>query len=141
METVRELAERSVELFNAGALDELVSMYAKEAVEITPRGNYTGHEAISQRLHGDRLALPDSRLTLRHLTVDGDTAVMECEFAGTHTGPLPMPDGTELPPTGQHVTFPVVIVSEMHDGQTTELRMYFDQLPMMMQLGVASPQG
>ena len=82
MATVRELAERSIEIYNAGALDELVSMYAEDAVEITPRGNYTGREAISQRLHGDRLAFPDRRLTLRHLTVDGDTAVMECEFAG-----------------------------------------------------------
>ena len=52
-----------------------------------------------------------------------------------------MPDGTQLPPTGQHVTFSVVIVSEMHDGQTTELRMYFDQLPMLMQLGVVSAPG
>lgn len=116
-------------------------MLAEDAVDITPRGKNTGREAISERLHGERLAFPDKRLTLRHLTVEGDTAVMECHFAATHSGPLPMPDGTQLPPTGQHVTFSVVIVSEMHEGLTTEVRTYFDQLPMLMQLGVVSAPG
>lgn len=141
MATVRELAERSIELYNAGAFDELVSMYAEDAVAITPNGNLSGREAISKRMRGERTAFPDSCLTLRHLTVDGDTAVMECELAATHSGPLPMPDGTQLPPTGQHVTLSVVFVSEMHEGLTTEGRMYFDQLPMLMQLGVVSPSG
>lgn len=116
-------------------------MYAEDAVEITPGGSNTGREAILKRVRGDRVALPDKRLTLRHLTVDDETAVMECEFVGTHTGPWPMPDGTELPPTGRQVTFPVVIVLDIHEGQATQSRTYFDQLPVLAQLGLVALPG
>ena len=141
MATVRELAEQGIELYNAGAVDELAATYAEDAVEITPIGNYTGREAISERLRGERLAFPDKRITLRQLTVEGDTAVMEYDWAGTHQGPLPMPDGSELPPTGQHLAFPAVSVVDVRNGETVAHRLYFDQLPTMIQLGVVSPPG
>jgi hypothetical protein len=32
----------------------------------------------------------------------GDSFADEWTFAGTRTGPLPLPDGTQLPPTGIH---------------------------------------
>jgi predicted ester cyclase len=141
MDTPREIAERSIVLYNSGALEELVSMYADDAVEITPAGNNTGREAILKRVRGDRVAFPDKRLTLQHLTVDDKTAVMECEFVGTHTGPWRMLDGTELPPTGQQVTFSVVIAADIRDGQVTQTRMYFDQLPLLAQLGLVALPG
>ena len=52
-----------------------------------------------------------------------------------------MPDGTELRPTGKQVTFPAVIVLVIHEGQATQSRTYFDQLPLLAQLGLFPQPG
>ncbi len=139
--TPRELVEGSIELYNSGDIDSLAALYSEDAVEHTPRDSYTGRPAIYERLRGDRSAFPDKRITVRHLIVEGDRAVMEYDWSGTHSGPLPMPDGSEMPPTGQRLAFPVVSVFDVRDGKTTEHRMYFDQLQVLVQLGLMTPPG
>jgi ketosteroid isomerase-like protein len=83
-------------------------------------------------------ALPDNRITvLRTAVGDGGALVVEESVVeGTHTGPLVGADGSELPPTGRHVSAPFAMVHELRDGKLVASRLYYDQLEFLAQLGV-----
>ena len=83
-------------------------------------------------------AFPDHRITvLRTAVGDGGAVVVEeSVIEGTHTGPLVGADGSELPPTGRHVSAPFAMVHEVRDGRLAASRLYFDQLELLAQLGV-----
>jgi hypothetical protein len=40
-------------------------------------------------------------------------------FAGTHTGPFLLPDGTELPPTGKRVEIRGMELVQVRDGRSS----------------------
>ncbi|GAA3385773.1 ester cyclase [Cryptosporangium minutisporangium] len=72
-------------------------------------------------------AYPDYRETVRHLHVAGDTAIAEVAGTATHTGPLRLFDGPELPPTGRPLRHEYVKVLVFDDaGLVTEDRQYLD---------------
>ena len=52
---------------------------------------------------------------------------------GTHTGPLDTPEG-EIPPTGNRVRMPEVIVMEMESGKVEVMKAYVDRHAIMAQL-------
>jgi predicted ester cyclase len=67
---------------------------------------------------------------------EGNTLVEESVFEGTNSGPLPGPDGSEIPATGQRVSAPFSGVYTVQDGKIASTRLYFDQLDMLAQLGL-----
>lgn len=136
MGTVREHVEHGVELYNRHDFGEITTSYAPDAVEITPQGTYTGYEAIAGRYREHWGTFPDGHIEPFSWTVEGDTAVVEYTWTGTHTGPMTGPDGTQIPPTGKHVAFPVVSAFQVRDGRTVSHRVYWDQLSALAQLGV-----
>lgn len=73
--------------------------------------------------------------SLRHFG-QGDWVVGEYSVTGTHTGPLPGPEG-EIPPTNKRVTMASATVYRVAGGQVAEIHEYFDQLAFMAQLGLA----
>jgi len=138
MGRARQLIEQAIELFNAGDLERLTPMYAEDAVEITPRGQFQGRTAIGERLRAERAAFPDQHMKPLVWVEEGDTVVVEYTWTGTHTGPAPLPDGAVLPPTGEQLTLAVVSVFQLRGDETVAHRMYWDQLPAMLQLGVVT---
>src|SRR3954469_11702328 len=98
MGTNRELLERYVELYNSGDLDAIMDLYAEDAVQIMPEGTFEGPSSIRARLARDLDACPDAAYTVCSFVEHGDTFADEWTFAGTHTGPFPLPDGSVLPP-------------------------------------------
>lgn len=136
MGALRELWEAGVDGYNAGKVEQLADGYADDAVWITPRGTYTGREAIMEEFRGEFAAFPDRQIKTVRCTEEGDTFVVEYEWVGTHTGPWPMADGSQLPPTGRQVTFTAANFMSVVDGKITELRQYYDRLPVMMQMGL-----
>jgi hypothetical protein len=64
------------------------------------------------------------------------TVVQEATFSGTHTGPLPTPDGGEIPATGRRLEADFVEVFVVADGLIRSDRIYYDQLEFMVQLGL-----
>ena len=65
---------------------------------------------------------------------EGDTIVVEYAWTGTNTGPLPLAEGGGATPTGEQVTFSVVSIFQ--GEEVAAHRMYLNQLPAMIQLGV-----
>jgi steroid delta-isomerase-like uncharacterized protein len=112
------------------------SLFATDAVLTDPTGRYEGREAILAYLQAGDTAFSETRNETSRLIEEGDTVVAECTWRATHSGPLPMPDGREIPATGRMVEFPVVSVLTVRDGKIVSERDYFDMAAVMSQLGL-----
>ena len=101
MSANKELLDRYVERYNAGDLDGVMELYADDSVQGMPDGVFEGRAAIRERLANELEAIPDVTHTVVSFIEQGDAFADEWTFVGTHTGPLTLPDGTVLPPTGK----------------------------------------
>lgn len=95
-----------------------------------------GRQARVDLVQGIMAPFPDGRVDVARIISEGDWACFELEFSGTHTEPMPTPDGGEIPPTSKVVKLPYCIVMRFEDGLVTEINEYYDQLEMMAQLGI-----
>ncbi|MGB8383958.1 MAG: nuclear transport factor 2 family protein [Dermatophilaceae bacterium] len=139
MGAAREHVERGIELWNNAEFEELLKQWAPDGVEVNPVGTLTGTKAIGDNYRRLRAGYPDLHIETLNWAEVGDTVVVEGELTGTHRALLTLTDGSQLPPTGQRITFRLASVFQLRDGKTVTLRTYYDQLPMMMQLGLVAP--
>jgi steroid delta-isomerase-like uncharacterized protein len=140
MSANRELLERYVELSNAGDLDAFMDLYAEDAVQTMPDGTFEGRSTIRERLARDLNAFPDATYTVGSFVEQGDTFADEFTVVGTHTGPFPLPDGTQLPATGKRVEIRGMELVQMRDGKIVIDNLYYDNMAVIAQLGLV-PQG
>jgi steroid delta-isomerase-like uncharacterized protein len=136
MEANRELLERYVELYNAGDLDACMELYAGEAVQRMHDGVFEGLAAIHARLARDLDAFPDAKYVVESFVEDGDTFADEWTFTGTNTGPLRLPDGTEVRATGRPVEIRGMELVELRGGKIVVDNLYYDFMATVAQLGL-----
>ena len=134
--TNRELLNHYVERYNAGDLDGVMALYADDAVQGMPDGTFKGREAIRDRLAMELAACPDVVHSVRSFVSDGNFFADEWTFAGTHTGPFVMPDGTEVPPTGKRLEVQGMEVVALRDGKIVLNTLYYDMLSVVAQMGL-----
>jgi steroid delta-isomerase-like uncharacterized protein len=134
--TNREVLDHYVERYNAGDLDGVMALYADDAVQGMPDGTFKGREAIRERLAMELAACPDVVHSVRSFVSDGDVFADEWTFAGTHTGPFVMPDGTEVPPTGKRLEVEGMEVVALRDGKIVLNTLYYDMLSVVAQMGL-----
>jgi steroid delta-isomerase-like uncharacterized protein len=141
MSAYRKLLDRYVERYNAGDLDGVMELYADDAVQGMPDGVFEGRAAIRERLANELDAIPDVTHTVVSFVEQGDAFADEWTFVGTQTGPLTLPDGTVLPPTGRRVEVRGMVVERVGpDGKIVLNTLYYDNLAVAAQLGLA-PEG
>jgi len=140
MEQYRSLLERYIELYNARDLDGVMDLYAEDAVQLMPDGTFEGRSAIRDRLAKELDAFSDIAHRYVSYVEQGDAFADEWVFVGTHTGPVVLPDGTELPPTGKRVEMPGMELVKMRDSKIVVDNLYYDNLAVAGQLGLL-PQG
>ena len=137
----QRLLERYVERYNAGDLDTVMDLYAEDAVQLMPDGTFKGRSAIRERLARDLTACSDVAHTVRSFVEQGDSFADEWTFAGTHTGPFLLPDGSVLPPTGKRVEIRgMEVVRVGPDGKIVLNTLYYDTMAVAAQLGLV-PEG
>lgn len=132
----KEILERYVELYNAGDLDACIELYAEDAVQAMHDGVFEGRPAIKERLARDLTTFPDITYTVISFFEQGDRFADEFVVAGTQTGPFPLPDGTEIPPTGKRVEIRGMEFVEVRDGKIVVDNLYYDSMAMLAQLGL-----
>jgi ketosteroid isomerase-like protein len=76
MSLAREAAQAYVDAVNAGDLDTLLALFAKDAVLRHPSGMYEGTEALAG-FYGDVVFPTKAFLTLTRLLADGPLAMFE----------------------------------------------------------------
>ena len=86
-------------------------------------------------------AFPDMSMSLRSVTVDGESVVEEGVFSGTHTGAMPSPDGQMIPPTGRRVELAYADFFTVRGDKVVSDRLYMDRLAMLEQLGLIPSPG
>jgi ketosteroid isomerase-like protein len=112
------------------------SLFATDAVHIDPVGRQEGREVIVAYLQKSYDAFSDITTTTTLLIEQGDIVVVEWTTRSTHTGPIAMPDGTEIAPTGKTVEDAGVTIARVRDGKFLSSRDYFDLMTGMSQLGL-----
>jgi steroid delta-isomerase-like uncharacterized protein len=140
MDSNLELLEYYVERYNAGDLDSCMALYAENASQRMHDGIFEGVDAIRDRLARDLEAFADAKYVVESFFADGDTFADEWTFTGTNTGPLRLPDGTEILPTGKRVEIKGMEYVEVRDGKIVVDNLYYDFMAAVAQLGLI-PQG
>ena len=136
MSSIRDAYEQGIGFYNTGDVESLVNLYTEDATRVAPFGTFKGRAAIREGLSRDKAAFPDHTMTVDVIVEQGDTIAAEWTVAGTHTGPLVMPDGTELPPTGKRVELKGMELMQLRDGKVAVHHQYWDNMVVAGQLGV-----
>jgi steroid delta-isomerase-like uncharacterized protein len=136
MLNAKQVLERAVDAWNRKDLDGVVALARPEA-KITSAGGIELHglEGIRQYYVLWRTACPDNIVQYRNVVAEDDRLIGEATFTGTHTGILHHPAG-EIPPTGKRLSIDYVGAFRMVDGKIASLRIYFDVMELMQQLGL-----
>jgi steroid delta-isomerase-like uncharacterized protein len=80
-------------------------------------------------------AFPDNEVRIVAIFDDGDAAILQAEFVGTHTETMNTGDQS-IPATGKSVNIPFVTVNRFADGKITNFALYFDRVELLGQLGL-----
>jgi steroid delta-isomerase-like uncharacterized protein len=136
MRANREILDRYVERYNVGDLDACMELYAADAVQLMHDGTFVGRSAIRERLARDLDAFADAKYVVESFVENGDTFADEWTFTGTNTGPFRLPDGSEVPPTGERVKIKGMEFVELRDGKIVVDNLYYDFMAAVTQLGL-----
>jgi predicted ester cyclase len=140
MERYRSLLEKYVELYNAGDLDGVMDLYAEDSVQLMPDGTFEGRSAIRERLGQELAAFSDLAHRYISYVEEDDAFADEWVFVGTHTGPVVLPDGTEVAATGKRVQVQGMELVRIRDGKIVVDNLYYDNLAVAAQLGLLPQQ-
>jgi ketosteroid isomerase-like protein len=111
--------------------------YAADAIAVTPEeGELVGPEAISNYLSQFGESFPDISYEYAEKYESGNVAIDVGFVVGTNTGPLPLPSGESLPPTGKTIRVRSCDIVTVEDGLITRHEFYFDQMEFLGQLGL-----
>jgi len=136
MGDTKGIVERNIESWNAHDKTAWTRDIA-DAGELTAPGGISGSgrelRDMFYALWTD--AFPDNEIKPNVIVVDGENAVLEATFEGTHTGMLNAPTGP-IQPTRKHVKVPFVSVSKIRGDKFMSLHLLFDQVELMTQLGL-----
>ena len=94
-----------------------------------------GIENVIELWKGWRAAFPDVHGTITNEFAGDGKVVKELRWHGTHTGPLPLPDG-EIPATGKSIDMRSCEVWEIEDGKGKSMVHYIDMMTLMQQLSL-----
>ena len=109
-------------------------------VNVATGDSFAGADGVRRYFEGWSGAFPDSRIETTLAAGDETAAVTEFLGRGTHSGPLPSPNGP-IPPTGKRVEVHFCQVLEFQGGKITRARLYFDGMSLLGQLGLLPPPG
>lgn len=137
--TNRQVIDRFFEIVDGKKFDRLGEVDAPGLVVKMPLGVVNGLEGHKQVLQGFATAFPNFKHSSNRCFEVGEAIACEGTFSGDHTGPMMMPDGKAVPPTHKHVEFAYAGVARVKDDKITELRIYFDMMTFMQQLGLLAP--
>ncbi len=141
MGRMRDLVERHYEGISTGNLTLGTSVFSDDVVTVAPGAAepLAGRHAFREFARAFVTGFPDAKLEVSNVVVEtDDTIVVEGTFSGTHDGPLVSPGG-EIAPTGQLIDVPFVDIFVARGDEIAEHRIYYDQLALLAQLGLAPP--
>jgi predicted ester cyclase len=136
MASAQEIGSKFIEAFNAHDESRIRELYGETVVFDGPGDvRLQGGDAVHRYSLGWMAAFPDVFLSVHNELVAGDWVVQEATFEGTHEGTLSSPGG-DIPATHNRVSGRFVQICKVEGDVLTDIRLYFDQVQLMTQLGV-----
>lgn len=127
------IVREHMESENVLDFDTTIGTFGHPRYELVATGDvYDGEEAVRGYFAESRTAFPDQRNELVALHHADDAVIVEFDLVGTHLGPL-----RALPPTGRAFRCRMCAHFVFEGDQLVCERVYFDQLTVMRQLGLA----
>lgn len=138
MSEAKEVLEQAIERWNDNDRDRWAELYHEDVVFEAPGGSrISGLEDLKVRYFDALLtAAPDRGSSDVVLISEGQHVVEQARYTGTHTGTWRNPNGVEIPATGQTLDFPFVGVFRVERGKISSIRLYYDQVEVLTQLGL-----
>ena len=138
MSEAKNVLEQAIERWNANDREGWAALYTDDVVYEAPGGARISGLADLKEKYFDALviAAPDRGSRDVVLYADGDHVVEEARYTGTHTGTWRSPNGAEVPATGRKLDFPFVGIFRVGDGKISSIRIYYDQIEVLTQLGL-----
>ena len=134
-----KVTEAAMKALNDHDLDRFESLHLNSVIQRDPQNpeGIKGVKAIRAGLEPFLKAFPDIRLVTERQFGAGDWITQLSHMRATHTGPLEVPGGPTIPATNKSVRMPVAMVARLEGGKFAEINLYFDQMGLMAQLGLA----
>jgi steroid delta-isomerase-like uncharacterized protein len=127
------LVREHMESENVHDFDTTIGTFGHPRYELIPTGDvYDGEEEVRGYFAESRAAFPDQRNQLIALHHSDDAVIVEFYLLGTHNGKL-----RSLPPTGREIRSRATAFFLFEGDQLVCERVYFDQLSILQQLGLA----
>ncbi|MDQ3954781.1 MAG: nuclear transport factor 2 family protein [Actinomycetota bacterium] len=136
MGEARQVFDKFTAAMTRGDIDEVASLYAEEAVALSPEGELQGRKEIAEYLRPFTEAFSEFRWEPLHDYEDANSALDEGWICGVHTGPLPGPDGQPVAATGKSIRLRECDAVTVEGGLITSHRFYYDQMELLGQLGI-----
>ena len=138
MSEARKVLEQAIQRWNATDRDGWAALYTEDVVYEGPGGARISGLTDLKEQYFDALvtAAPDRRSSDVVLIAEGDHVVELARYVGTHTGTWRNPDGAEIPATGKKIDFPFVGIFQVRDEKISSIRIYYDQVEVLTQLGL-----
>lgn len=128
--------------YNAFSNQQWVDFHKSHADDIVvhwPDGRSTkGLDVHIKDLEAMFVYAPDTRIKQHPIKVaDGEWTAVVGIMEGTFTRPMPLPDGTSIPPTGKSFKIAMATIGHWNaDGVMTEEYLFWDNAAFMKQLGL-----
>jgi steroid delta-isomerase-like uncharacterized protein len=128
-----EIVREHMDTENRHEFDATLDTFEHPRYELIATGDvYDGPEEVSGYFEESRRAFPDQRNELISLNHSDDAVLVEAIIRGTHKGPL-----RSLPPTGREFESRILAMFIFEEDKLVCERVYFDQLTVLRQLGIA----
>lgn len=138
MNDAKTLPEQYFAAIGRGDVEQALSLIAVHADFQTPAGRVPVPDGVRAMLNGYVTAFPGSRFEVTRVFGNDDEMAVEGNWVGTHNGPMSMPDGSKLPPTGKSVRVPYATLFKLNRDQITSHHAYWDMASLLGQLGLAT---
>lgn len=134
---VRRVTAEGVNTGNLEVFQEMLAPnYARHSQATTEMPEIRGVEAMLDFLQGHFTAFPDWHEQIDLMIAEGDKVAYITTGTGTHTGPM-----GDVPPTGKKVEVVNYIIQRIEDGKIAETWVGWDNLAVLVQLGLFPPVG
>ena len=131
----QEIQDMTYRVINDGNLELVDRHFSPDFVQHNAaHDNIRGTEAFKKMIIGIRTAIPDLRITIHDMVMEGDTVAIRHTMAGTYQNPFMM-RGISSTPRGQKVEISGMIFWRFKDGKIIEEYSIGDHLGFLMQVG------
>lgn len=137
MDDINSLVTRFYDTWNAHDRDGWLAC-CDENITFDAPGGIAGQGLDTGRMFWSlwQDAFPDNRCTINIAVAEGNEAVQESVFTGTHTQTFHVPGSPDIPATGKSVALPYTLGLTYLNGKWSSFRLLFDRAELMTQLGL-----